>query len=392
MQKIIFVVLACLIMAVPSFADEVQYPQPKGFVNDFVGAMHPKEIQKLESRLRAYEKETTVEIAVAIVDLPKDTEIAQYAFNLKSKWRVGKKETNNGLLLLVVPKATAKRVFIAQGSDLQGVLPDLQNGRISDGIDSMMRSGEYGAAITSGVEGIIKSIGNAPAEQKMKERLIPKKEDDGNTNIIIGSIALTVVVLFYWLIYRWRSRKKIDAPKKNDIEEEDRYTEQVVTLPMSFLSSPRGFSRGAPTTFVPSHLARTMSHENPSPIPHRVKPRIDEPVRRVEEESDDGVGEVVALAAGALMGSILSGDESAEGSPREEPFHFGGDDEITGAGAGSSAVVETQTDESATGREDTADQQQEVASVEEESDQRNDPPETQDDSPDTPDDPPDEPS
>jgi len=112
------------------------------------------QINKLDSLYKAHEKNTSNEIALIIAtDIP-DSAILKSATDLGNKYGVGKKETNNGIVILVCPKK--QQVAIATGLGTEKVLKDEIAKKI---IDSLMipqfSENNYFEAIWAGSLGIV---------------------------------------------------------------------------------------------------------------------------------------------------------------------------------------------------------------------------------------------
>jgi uncharacterized protein len=73
---------------------------------------------------------------------------------LAQEWKVGKKGSDNGVILLVAP--TEHQVRIEVGYGLEGVLTDAVASRIIRGsITPAFKKGDYGGGISAGVAGIL---------------------------------------------------------------------------------------------------------------------------------------------------------------------------------------------------------------------------------------------
>ncbi len=67
-----------------------EFPTPTGFVNDFAGVLNQGARQQLEGRLQAYARETTTEIAIAILPSLAGRTIEETSVRLFEQWRIGK--------------------------------------------------------------------------------------------------------------------------------------------------------------------------------------------------------------------------------------------------------------------------------------------------------------
>jgi uncharacterized protein len=103
-------------------AQEVEFPSPRGYVNDYAGVLSAQTAQHIDSLCRQVESKTTAQIAVLIVRSTKPLEIEQYAVEIFEKWGIGSKDKDNGLLLLVA--IDDRSVRIETGYGLEGAIPD----------------------------------------------------------------------------------------------------------------------------------------------------------------------------------------------------------------------------------------------------------------------------
>lgn len=105
--------IAFIVFPLISFAQD--YPNPVGYVNDFANIISDNVEIELESDLKSYEQETHHEIAVATIKDLEGLDESQYAFELASKWKVGKEDFDNGTLILVAPNEKRARIEVGYG-------------------------------------------------------------------------------------------------------------------------------------------------------------------------------------------------------------------------------------------------------------------------------------
>lgn len=110
----------------------IQIPEARGFINDYVRLFTENEISFLDSLVRDYEKETTVEICVAIVDstMVKGRDLEYYSQVMFRIWGVGKKEKSNGILIVISPDL--RRIRIQNGDGIEKFLSDAETKKIID--------------------------------------------------------------------------------------------------------------------------------------------------------------------------------------------------------------------------------------------------------------------
>ncbi|MGR6647867.1 TPM domain-containing protein [Avibacterium paragallinarum] len=129
-------------------------PNPFHYVNDYTNTLMPSEKQLLENKLIAYSKETSSQIAVVLIPSTGNYDIAQYSFELGDKWGIGRKQLNNGVLMLIAVKD--RKIFIATGQGLAGALPDAFLSQIiRNVITPAFKKGQYMLGIDRGLDYII---------------------------------------------------------------------------------------------------------------------------------------------------------------------------------------------------------------------------------------------
>lgn len=97
-------------------------PSPARFVNDYAQLLGEGERATLEQKLYNYQDSTSNQMVIVTVPSLEGYDIESYSIALASKWGIGQKGKNNGVLLLVAPAEHKMRIEVGYG--LEGVLPD----------------------------------------------------------------------------------------------------------------------------------------------------------------------------------------------------------------------------------------------------------------------------
>jgi uncharacterized protein len=121
-------------------------PNPPRLVNDFAGMLKADEVNSLENKLVAFNDSTSTQIAIVIVRSLGGYDKADYAQTLAEKWGIGRKGSNNGVLILIKPTTPDSKgeVQIATGYGLEGAIPDITCAEIIDReILPAFRNGNY---------------------------------------------------------------------------------------------------------------------------------------------------------------------------------------------------------------------------------------------------------
>jgi len=156
----IFSFLVCfpfMPILMPAISAEVNYPNYSAYVNDYAGVLQSGSKMQTEDLIAKVEKETSSEIAVAIVSSLEGISVEEYAVTLFEKWGVGKKKEDNGALLLVAIEDRKLRIEVGYG--LEGTITDLEAGNIIDNvIVPKFKQNDYSTGVYDGVVAIANQI------------------------------------------------------------------------------------------------------------------------------------------------------------------------------------------------------------------------------------------
>jgi uncharacterized protein len=132
-------------------------PAPTGYVNDFAGVLSPSTKLNLENLCTQVDRQAKAQIAVVTIKtLDNDQPIDEFATALEEKWKVGKKGTDRGVLMLVVMNPRKYRIEVGYG--LEGILNDAKVGDIGRMMVPSLSQGDYNTGITLGVQQIARII------------------------------------------------------------------------------------------------------------------------------------------------------------------------------------------------------------------------------------------
>lgn len=164
----------------------VQFRQ---YVNDETGTLTPSQLSNLNNKLRNEDKATTNQIIVYIISSLNGESLEDVSVRLAEKNKIGKKERNNGLLMLVVKDDRKIRIEVGYG--LEGVMTDALSSKIiRNDITPAFKSGNYYEGIDKGVDAIISSIkGEYTADKK------DKNSTDSNPACCFG-VPIFIVIIF----------------------------------------------------------------------------------------------------------------------------------------------------------------------------------------------------
>lgn len=123
------------------------------FLRDDAGILTREQRESLETALREIEEQTTAEVAVVTIADLGGRSIEGYALDLFNRLGIGKKDRDNGVLILF--SVRERKVRIEVGYGLESVLTDGRCGAIiRDSIAPAFREKDYFGGITAAVDAI----------------------------------------------------------------------------------------------------------------------------------------------------------------------------------------------------------------------------------------------
>lgn len=120
---------------------------------DQADVLSASEKRQLETKLRALYQTGMAQMAVVVVPSTDEQDTFDYALQVAERWGLGKKGTDNGILMLVA--VNDRKMQILTGYGVEGVLPDAALKRIIiEDITPYFKKGDYAGGITAGINRI----------------------------------------------------------------------------------------------------------------------------------------------------------------------------------------------------------------------------------------------
>ncbi|HAH32540.1 MAG TPA: hypothetical protein DCL44_09540 [Elusimicrobia bacterium] len=148
-----FPVLIAVFLAFPVIAGSAEeraaIPSPGAYVNDSAGVINAETAIKLNGVLADLDVKAKAQVAVLTINSLGGAGVETYAAETYTKWGIGDKQTNRGVLLLVAVRDHKARIEVGYG--LEGILPDGLTGSIQDKyLIPYFRKGDYSEGIYQG--------------------------------------------------------------------------------------------------------------------------------------------------------------------------------------------------------------------------------------------------
>ncbi|MCX7513488.1 TPM domain-containing protein [Frateuria hangzhouensis] len=159
--RLAWLLLAWLFVATGCFAQAAGVPTLERHVTDLTGTMSAQQVDQLDAQLVALEKRKGAQLVVLMVGSTGEQDIEGYSLAVAEQNKVGRKGTDDGVLLLVAKDD--RRVRIEVGYGLEGAIPDAATARIiREYIAPKFREGDYYGGILDAVGAMTQLIDGEP--------------------------------------------------------------------------------------------------------------------------------------------------------------------------------------------------------------------------------------
>lgn len=216
-MKRILVIISLILLLFPVLraldvddVDNVHVKDRTRYVSDMAGAMSVSALAQADSLLSSIWRQSSAEPVVVIVGSLDGEEINDFATRLFSHWGIGKKDKDNGVLMLI--STGDRQAVIRTGYGAEGVLPDVVASRIiRDDMAPHFREGDY----DGGVLAALSTMNSALTSDEAREELMSRYANDagadqGDDDIfgiylkfcMIAGIGLLVAVLVVYFSSR----------------------------------------------------------------------------------------------------------------------------------------------------------------------------------------------
>ena len=252
----------------------VRLSDVRQYVTDPSAILSATARDSINAILGRLEKSTGIETAVVMLPSIGDEDIFDFGHELFRKWGIGKKKSDNGLLILFV--MDQKKVRFTTGYGIEGTMTDAMSKRIQTTLMiPRFRNGNWDGGMISGVRAVAKTLdGSMQAEEG-------SGEDDIST-IMITLLAIVVTMLIF--IYAMGSLQRCPKCKKRSALRKVKEQHLVVKN-----KNGRIIRRILRTTYVCKYCGNTVTKDT--------------------DENDHGS----AMATGAMLGSMLGGGNRGSG-------------------------------------------------------------------------------
>jgi len=216
MIRLIFTVITALmaltaVARTPEEVPNIHVQRATAWVSDPDGVLSPESRARADSLLNALNTSRTTEVTVAVVADMDGEDIDSYATRLFELWGIGKKDRDNGLLVVI--SRDDRRAALRTGYGMEGVINDGRAGRIiRNDIAPNMKAGDADRAVIAAIGSISRYIEDPESADYLHSDQETNTMNNGEDfkEFIKGYAAVSVILtagLIVWLIIAWMSSR-----------------------------------------------------------------------------------------------------------------------------------------------------------------------------------------
>jgi len=190
-------------VAFPALAETLPVPALSGRVVDQAGILTSAEENRLTTKLKNLENNTSIQLVVVTLSSLRGSPIEDWGLALGRTWGIGQKDKDNGALLIVAPNDRELRIEVGYG--LEGTLPDATaSAIIRNVIVPRFKSGAMADGISDGVDAIIAVLtGSGEEFTPSRREAIGRTLSNFEPVLIIGFF---IIIMIFAQFRQWRRR------------------------------------------------------------------------------------------------------------------------------------------------------------------------------------------
>jgi uncharacterized protein len=126
-------------------AAPLDYPEPKGYVNDFANVIDVQSRDRLNALCTELDENAHAQVAIVTIESLRGAPIESYATSLFNKWGIGHKDDNRGILILLALSDHKSRIEIGRG--FEALFPNERVAKIAADMVPDLKQRHYSQAL-----------------------------------------------------------------------------------------------------------------------------------------------------------------------------------------------------------------------------------------------------
>jgi uncharacterized protein len=186
--------LWCLALpAVGWGADVVALPTLAARVTDLTATLTAEQLAALEAATAAIEKEKGAQVAILLLPTTQPESIEQFGIRLAEAWRIGRKDVNDGVIVIVAKNDRKMRIEVAYG--LEGAIPDALAKRIVDEtMAPRFKQGDFAGGLRGAADDLAKLIGGEALPAPVAESAPQQGPGEESMVLLFITVAMSAVL------------------------------------------------------------------------------------------------------------------------------------------------------------------------------------------------------
>lgn len=175
----------------PGEVPNVQKADSTRFVSNPDGILSQEAEARINATLLGIRRQTTAEVVLVVVDNIDPEDIDTFATDLFGLWGIGKKDKDNGALIVVAKDI--RRYVIRTGYGVEGILPDVLCARIERNIlNPAFRAGDF----DGGLEEATSRMAEIMEDPAVRDELLSEQKGYGNSEPVSWT---DIFMSYFWL-------------------------------------------------------------------------------------------------------------------------------------------------------------------------------------------------
>lgn len=192
----------------------VHLDDSRRYVTDAAGVMTAAQVAQADAIISRIWDRTSAEVLAVVVDRADNDDANELATDIFTEWGIGKKDNDNGVLLLIDNEN--HEIVIRTGYGAEGVLPDIIAGRIiRNAVIPAIQEQGVGSGVIAGLSQIEKILTNPDYAAELRSKYANDSSsgysDDGMTTGEVVFIVIFIALVVGFGIYM---SKKAQGPTK----------------------------------------------------------------------------------------------------------------------------------------------------------------------------------
>lgn len=183
-------ILLCWIVLL-GWANALEVPSLRERITDEVGVLSESKKQELSQILESHELKTGNQIGVLIIPTLAEDSLEDFSIRVVEAWKLGQKDKDNGVLLLIVKNDRKIRIEVGYG--LEGELTDAKSAQIiRNVIVPNFKNGNFAQGVEDGVLSIIHVLDPNTAGEPLPA---------ANGKVRVGNIPFSAQALIFLILF-----------------------------------------------------------------------------------------------------------------------------------------------------------------------------------------------